>query len=301
MRSTKSPLPRRLLRWLVGLLALALIVMFLIMPFVFAIYAIQPARAEVGAPPEGFEAINLTTADNVTLAAWYAAPENGAAIVLVHGSGDTRDDVRAHAQMLAAHGFGVLALDLRGHGESGGDINRMGWQGTQDVAAAVRYLLAQDDVRAIGGLGLSVGGEILLGAAGDIPALQAVASEGATYRSLDEFTALPEHRMFFNTIQIRVLSFALGLISGDQPPTPILDSIKAADDAHFLLIAAENETHEAPYNEVFAEAAGERAEVWIVPDAGHTQGLRRAGAEYEQRVIGFFESALLGAPSASGA
>ena len=106
--------------------------------------------------------------------------------------------------------------------------------------------------------------------------------------------------MFFNTIQIRVLSFALGLISGDQPPTPILDSIQAAGDARFLLIAAENEAHEAPYNEVFAEAVGERAEVWVVPDAGHTQGLRRAGAEYEQRVIGFFEAALLGEARASG-
>lgn len=300
MRS-KPSLLRRVLRWLVGLLALALVVMFLVLPIVFAAYALVPARGEVGTPPEGFEEVPLTTADGVTLAAWYFPPENGAAIVLVHGSGDSRDNVRAHAEMLAAHGFGVLAIDLRGHGESGGDINRMGWHGTRDVAAAVGYLLAQDDVSAIGGLGLSVGGEILLGALGEVPALSAVASEGATYRSLDEFHALPEHRSFFNSLQVRVMSFAVELIGGDQPPTPMLDSIRAAEDARLLLIAAENEDHEAPYNKVFAEAAGARAEVWVVPDAGHTQGLSRAGAEYEQRVIGFFEAALLGAPQVSGA
>lgn len=286
---------RRLLRWTLILLALALIVLYLALPLVYGFYATRSARASVGAPPAGFEAVRLTTDDDVSLAAWYAPPQNGAAIVLLHGSGNSRDAVRAHAEMLARSGFGVLALDLRGHGESGGDINRLGWQGTQDVGAAVRYLQTREEVRVIGGLGLSVGGEILLGAASEYPALHALVSEGATYRSLDEFEALPEHRGFLNSLQIRVMSLAVMLFGGGRPSTPILSSITAAPDTPLLLIAAGNESDEIAYNKVFATAVSPRAEVWVVPGAGHTQGLSRAPEDYERRVIEFFEEALLGA------
>ncbi len=197
--------------------------------------------------------------------------------------------------MLARSGFGVLALDLRGHGESGGDANRLGWQGSSDVGAAVRYLQSRGEVRAIGGLGLSVGGEILLGAASEYPALRALVSEGATYRSLDEFKALPEHRGFINSLQIRMLSLAVMLFGGGRPSTPILDSIMAAHDMRLLLIAAGNESQEIAYNEAFAEAVATRAEVWVVPGAGHTQGLSRSPEEYERRVIGFLKETLLDA------
>jgi len=286
---------RRLLRWTLILLALALIVLYLALPLAYGFYATRPARASVGAPPPGFEAVSLTTDDDVSLAAWYAPSQNGAAIVLVHGSGNSRDAVRAHAEMLARSGFGVLALDLRGHGESGGDINRLGWQGTQDVGAAVRYLQTREEVRVIGGLGLSVGGEILLGAASEYPVLRALVSEGATYRSLDEFEALPEHRGFLNSLQIRVMSLAVMLFGGGRPSTPILSSITAAPDTPLLLIAAGNESDEIAYNKVFATAVSPRAEVWVVPGAGHTQGFSRAPEDYERRVIEFFEEALLGA------
>lgn len=288
---------RRLLRWTLVLLALAVIALYVALPLAYGFYATRPARAVVGAPPPGFETVSLTTDDGVSLAAWYAPPQNGAAIVLVHGSGNSRDNVRAHAEMLARSGFGVLALDLRGHGESGGDINRLGWQGSHDVSAAVSYLQAREEVRAIGGLGLSVGGEILLGAASELPALRAIASEGATYRSLDEFEALPERRGVINSLQVRMLSLAVMLFGGGRPSTPILDSITAAHDTPLLLIAAGNVGDEIAYNEVFAAAVAPRAEVWIVPGAGHTQGLSRSPEDYEQRVIGFFERALLDAPA----
>ena len=32
------------------------------------------------------------------------------------------------------HGYGVLAIDMSGHGESGGRTNRLAWQGTEDIA-----------------------------------------------------------------------------------------------------------------------------------------------------------------------
>ena len=114
----------------------------------------------------------------MTLAGWYKPPLNGAVIILIHGAGGSREGMRPYAAMLARHGYGVLALDLRGHGASTGRTNRFGWQGTQDVGAAVAFLQARDEVKAIGGLGSSLGGEVLLGAASKYPALKAIAADG---------------------------------------------------------------------------------------------------------------------------
>ena len=69
--------------------------------------------------------------------------------------------------MLARHGYGVLLFDRRGQGESGGDPHAFGWEGEKDVKAAVAFLQRRPDVdpERIGGLGLSVSGEMMLHAA----------------------------------------------------------------------------------------------------------------------------------------
>jgi hypothetical protein len=41
-------------------------------------------------------------------------------------------------------------------------------------------------------------------------------------------------------------------------------------------------------------AAGEPKTIWKVPGAGHTGGIDAQPAEYEQRVVGFFDEGLLG-------
>ena len=77
--------------------------------------------------------------------------ENGAAVIAFPGR---RAPVH-HARMLAAHGYGVLLLDMRGQGQSDGDPNAYGWGSVQDLEAAVAYLQSRPDVRdgRIGGAG----------------------------------------------------------------------------------------------------------------------------------------------------
>jgi hypothetical protein len=45
---------------------------------------------------------------------------------------------------------------------------------------------------------------------------------------------------------------------------------------------------------VYFDAARPPKQLWEVPGAGHTEGLAAQPAAYEQRVIGFFDDALLG-------
>ncbi len=294
----KLPKRRRLLRGCGILVVIAPLLLYIVLPAAFGIAAIWPENADAGDPPAGFTDITLTTSDNVQLAAWYIPPTNGAVIILVHGAGHGRQSVRGHAEMLAGQGFGVLAINARGFGDSEGSINRFGWQGTLDVGAAVAYLENQPDVEAIGGLGISMGGEILLGASSAYPQIEAIISDGATSRSVEEYQALPKNESIWRNFTNRVLTLSVRLLSGDAPPKPLLDSMMEADTTRFLYIAAGDVDTEIEFNERFLDQVGaERAALWVVPDVGHTGGFGKYREEYEARVIEFFETNLVAAAS----
>ena len=44
-----------------------------------------------------FQAITITTDDNLNLTAWYAPPQNGQAILMLHGHSANRDQHMPHA------------------------------------------------------------------------------------------------------------------------------------------------------------------------------------------------------------
>ena len=50
----------------------------------------------------------------------------------------------------------------------------------------------------------------------------------------------------------------------------------------------------SPYQAVINKkaAAGDNAELWVIPGAGHGNYSQVAGEEYEARVMGFFKAAL---------
>jgi pimeloyl-ACP methyl ester carboxylesterase len=282
----------RVLKWSALALGLILISLYLVFPIGMGVAALWPARADIGQPPAGFTEVNLTTAGGENLSAWYLPPQNGAAVILLHGAGGSRESVRAYAELLARRDYGVLAVDLRGHGQSSGKTNRLGWMGSPDVGAAVDYLLDQADVERIGGLGISMGGEVLLGASAQFPQISAIIADGATRRSLAELLALPSERPLVRNFTARVFFGSVQLLGGGQPPAPLLDEMRAAPSTRFFLIAAGENEQETAFNQLFAENLGANASLWIVPGVGHTGAFSRYPQEYEQRLIAFFDGAL---------
>jgi pimeloyl-ACP methyl ester carboxylesterase len=269
------------------------LVLYVFLPFGMGAFATMRSPVAQEPPPEGFEAVSLSAADGTPLACWYGAGENGACVILVHGSKSNLTSVRAHAAFLREAGYGVLALTLRGHGGSGGRGNAFGWQSDQDIAAAVDYLQEQN-VERIGALGLSLGAEVLLGSAAQEPQIAAIVTDGASQRSLSDYFALPANRSLWRSWSTRVMYAAVELLSGQTPPEwTLLDSIASSQSTRFLFIAAGNVEKESRYGDLFVKAAGGRASLWVVPGAGHTQGLFVQPEEYSSRVVGFFNETLL--------
>jgi uncharacterized protein len=282
----------KVLRWVGIILVVLLVLVYIGLPVVMGIVAVLPVKQLITNVPAGYQDVTLRTEDGVELKAWYRPPENGAVILLLHGAGGSRSSMLPYGKMLSKHGYGVFLLDQRGHGESKGKINRLGWEGTKDVAAAVAYLLTKNEVTQIGGLGSSMGGEVLLGAASSIPQIKAIVADGATPRSLDEYLALEENRPLVQNFTVRVMYLTVQLASGEKPPQPpLLDSIQKAESTRYQFIAAGNNPLEISFNQLFADTLGNRASLWIASGVDHTGASLKYPDEYEQRVIDFFQSA----------
>ena len=86
------------------------------------------------------EEVAIETSDGRELSAWYVPSRNRTAVLLSHGSGGSRERVAPHVRMLARHGYGVLALDNPGNGESQGHSNGLGDNAQPGVDAALRWL-----------------------------------------------------------------------------------------------------------------------------------------------------------------
>jgi fermentation-respiration switch protein FrsA (DUF1100 family) len=274
----------------------ALLAGFLIVfPLVVAIVATHRARTSVAAPDLGrpYERVSFTTGDGLRLSGWYVPSRNRAAVIVSPG----RDGTIGHARMLARRGYGVLLFDRRGEGESEGDFNAFGWGGDEDIKAAVSFLRARPDVDPVrvGGLGLSVGGEMMIEAAADDRRLRAVVSEGAGVRSLAEHWDDPSPSGLQRPFSEWVAQTAALVVLANQGPPPSLTSLVGRIEPRPLLLirGLEGQEQEA-LNSVYAEAAGRPKALWEVPGAGHTGALSARPRQYERRVVGFFDRALLG-------
>jgi len=256
----------------------------------------QPLAADPpGPPPPGFSDVTFETSDGVTLRGWYAGTDNGAAIVVVPGSGSSRTGAVDQAASLAEAGFGVLVYDPRGHGDSSGQAMDIGWAGDQDVTAAVAFAAAQPGVASVGALGLSMGGEQVLGAAAGDPRIAAVVAEGATNRVAADLAWLPQRYGTRGGLQLgleHAKQAITGLLTPYSAPGSLREALSAIGDRPVLLITADQRPDEM-YAATYHAADGDSVEIWNVAGAGHTGALATDPAAWEKRVVGFFEDALL--------
>jgi fermentation-respiration switch protein FrsA (DUF1100 family) len=295
-RRTDDTLRRRYLRRALLTAAAAVVATQALFPASIAYVATHTARAEVpradlGAPHED---VSFKTSDGLRLEGWFVPSRNGATIIVFPG----RKGPQPHARMLVDQGYGVLLFDRRGEGSSEGDPNGFGYAGERDLHAAVAFLERHPgvDPRRIGGLGLSVGGEMLIHAAAESNMFKAVISEGASGQSVRDTLA---NRGFVGALgelmPMLNVTAATAIFSNSLPPQSLKsDAERIAPRALFLVYGEKGQGgSEKQPNLGFYSVAGEPKEIWEVPDGQHIAGLETRPQEYERRVVGFFDRTLL--------
>ena len=203
------------------------------------------------------------------------------------------------ARMLVKAGYGVLLVDPRGYGTSEGDPNAYGWGSARDVDAAVAWLRHRPDVqrRRIGGLGLSMGGEVMIEAAARNPGLKAVVSEGAGIRSVRESLLRRGPNFVEKALQFPqdlMQTVAVWVLSGETVPMSLKNaSLLISPRAVFFIYGEDGQAVEKAVNPVYYDAAFAPKAIWEVPGAGHTRGIETRPLQYRSLVVGFFDRTLL--------
>jgi fermentation-respiration switch protein FrsA (DUF1100 family) len=246
------------------------------------------------------------------LAGWWipADTANAPAVVLVHGIYSCRREanVLVPAGMLHRAGFSVLLMDLRDHGDSGGDDRRFsgGTEEHLDVLGAYDWVVAQGvPADRVGVLGMSIGSMTAIIAGGQEPRIRAVWADSAATTmnvamgnfvvdQLKDPTGLARILVPGAMVWARVLA---GDELGKYDPIKEVDAYAGRSIAfvHGALDKVLPSSMAIELHDRAVKAGATTPDAWVVAGAGHTEAVFKDPAGYEQRLVAFFSTAL-GAP-----
>jgi alpha-beta hydrolase superfamily lysophospholipase len=245
-----------------------------------------------------------TAADGEVLRGWSMRPVhgNGDAVILLHGHTDNRTGMLGYADLLLRHGYSVLLVDARAHGLSGGAMATYGVLEADDVRRWYDWLARTNSPRCIFGLGESMGAAQLLNSLGDERRFCAVVAESpfASFReaSYDRLGEKLNAGAWLGRTLLRPavdagflyarwkyginfeLAFPEGAMAQSSVPVLLIHGLKDTNlpSRHSEMILARS------------RARGSDVELWEPTRAGHTGAASAEPAEFERRVVGWFES-----------
>ncbi|HVE93482.1 MAG TPA: alpha/beta fold hydrolase [Acidimicrobiales bacterium] len=241
---------------------------------------------------DGAERLELTAADGVRLhAVRLAGPGNApAAVVVVHGFVNWHRTPRIHAFAtgLSEH-VEVVALDLRGHGHSGGD-STLGVEEALDVAAAVDAVTPGRPVVLVG---TSLGGAAALLYAGraqtlsqrEIAAVVAVSAPAHWRGQTGE--GLTRVRRFASSSAGRTaMAVLMRTRVGDceQPRPDPVEAVSGVAPARTVIVHDPADWYFGrEHAQALFDAAGDPRELWWVEGAGH--GTDLLTPEFSRRLL----------------
>jgi pimeloyl-ACP methyl ester carboxylesterase len=277
---------------LIGLLS----VFYIALPITYANGVARPHRAPVCCTTPGdlgleYKNVSFTTNDGLTLYGWYIPSQNRAVVIISHGIGGNRLGHLEQGAFLAEHGFGVLLLDLRAHGESDGDLVSFGGN---DIIAALDYLKSRDDIdpNRIGAMGVSLGGLVTIQAAATSTDIKAVVADGSAANAIQDLPR-PVTLGHWLDLPFQCVTLLVWQHQGVSAPLSTVDAIERISPRPVLLISGmQSEYEQALQRKLFA-AAGEPKTLWEVPEAGHAASWSTNPDEYQEKILSLFNQALL--------
>jgi uncharacterized protein len=247
--------------------------------------------AELGLEPETIEVV---ADDGVVLSGLFLPSTNGAAVIVQHGYRGSRAGVLHIVAMLHEHGYGVLAMDLRGHGASGGETISFGRDEARDLDRVFEFLAAQDGVQRdrIGMYGWSLGGAVtILHAARNTELAAAMVDspfDAINTSNIAEFTD-----MRWPLPSLIGTAMALQLDLDWEAEAPIAQVAQISPRPLYIMVAGADRTVDAASGDRLFEAAGEPKQRWYEPELDHVRFSFEYPERFETEMLRFFDRYLL--------
>ncbi len=224
--------------------------------------------------------------------------QNAAAVIIVHGTARCKEspDSLLPAGMLHRAGFNVLLIDLRDYGAS---TLEDGYQaaGTDeylDVLGAWDWLMDERGIPPvrIGLFGYSLGGASVIIAAGEEPRVAAVWSDSAFADIEMIIDGMLEKYPYLAWLKPLSLAYGRIVVGDDLLAHKPVDELSAFNHRPLFIVHGDTDTIVPIANAYALKQAYPETEFWELPQTGHVEAMYKHMAEYEERLVGFFNAAL---------
>ncbi len=274
-----------------------------------------PLNADLSAADDRAERFEILTGDNIRLSACLfrpaAQPPRGL-VVFSHELGADKWSAMSYCEALYRAGFNVLAFDFRSHGESDGvpGYSPIHWLTTgevQDLQSVLSYVDSRPDLRdlPLGLFGISRGAGTSLVVAAQSPRVRCVCSDSAyTTRSMTRLYARRWMTLFvpawaaeripsWHIDMTITVAWWISQLKRHCRYVAIESYLPQLSGLPVSLISGKRDTYVHPdiAKSVFERIGGDQSTLWIVPGAKHNQARNVATAEYDERLVKFFDQA----------
>lgn len=309
---------KKLWRWLLAL-SVGLILFYAIAGYIGSASMIgeNPRWRGMNRGPRDFglkgETVSFRSQDGIALKAWWLPADGNprATVIIAHGVDHTRQVMLSRASFLVHGGYNVLAVDLRGHGESAAQYVTPGYLEARDILGAIQYVRERGEDAPIAVLGVSLGAAAALLAAADSREIAAVIADGVYPSGRDVFDNISRHYLHDPGTKLWVRGlFLVALCPGVVRATMLVfyartgiylgpDFLSVLPSASrikvpVLFISGDQDwiVPTAQTRKVMAALPTERKSLVIIPNAVHDTTYSAAPALYANAVLTFLDNNL---------
>ncbi len=230
------------------------------------------------------------------LRGWFIKNDNSkGTILLIHGWNDTKEDLLNHSAYLYKNNYSSLLFDLRAFGDSDGDFTSLGYFEKNDVLGAIDYIKSRDDINQnLGALGQSMGAASLVLATIETNDLKAIILD-SSYATIHQVTG----RRFKRTHNLpkyplaTLLTFFGGLLNDFNAFD--LAPLRYIDQVNIPIFMIQGDSDKLVFIEEarrLYDKANQPKQIWITEGADHRKSYEYYPEEYEEKVVGFFNTHL---------
>ena len=246
------------------------------------------------------DSVSISGDDGAALRGWLFTPSrpNTHSVLLLHGITSNRAAMTGAARLFLEAGYRTLAVDLRAHGDSDGELGVAGTREADDARQWIAWLRNGQSDGCVYAFGSSLGAGIAVQAA-DAPGLCAVVAVSVFASPRETAFDRIGERLHTGpwagrTLLRPAMEFGLAYLRiryGLDPAAASAVDAAAGPGAPILLIhGADDDNTPARHAQGVHRANPARVSLWMVPGATHQNLGQAAGSAYSVRILDYFAS-----------
>ncbi|CUS76459.1 hypothetical protein JGI13_01464 [Candidatus Kryptonium thompsonii] len=239
-----------------------------------------------------YENVEIKSFDGTILKGWLiqADKEPIGSVIYIHGTYTNKAFGLKRAQFLKEAGYNVLLVDLRYHGESGGEFCTYGYLEKFDISDWISFLLKRFPDVPVALFGVSLGGAIAIQTAGIDNRVSAIISEGSFANFSDLVFEHQEKKFKFASrfLTKKVLENVERIAGFKIDDVAPLEYVKRVS-CPILYIHGKNDETVKPWHSTVLHRYTLKGEILLVDGAGHVNSWEVLGDKYKEKIIEFLK------------